>query len=177
MVYEELRHLARCRFAREPSGITLQPTALVHEAYLKLVRMNGTRKRWNSRAHFFAAAAEAMRRILVDEARRRRSQRRGGDRTKLVFEIVSVEYDGRSLQLDILDLDEALTVLENESHRTATVVKLLFFSGFSVDETAALMQLSPRTVGREWRYARAWLKKGLQSGETNTDGGRKKNAT
>jgi RNA polymerase sigma factor (TIGR02999 family) len=161
LVYDELRKLAAQRMARESPGQTLQATALVHEAYLRLVDADGTQQ-WNGRGHFFAAAAEAMRRILIERARRGRRIRHGGGARRLHLD----QLDSGQLQLeppddaaadDLLALDEALTRLEAEEPAAAAVVKLRCFTGLSVEDAAAALGVSPRTAKRHWAYAKAWL--------------------
>jgi RNA polymerase sigma factor (TIGR02999 family) len=153
LVYEQLRAIAQNRMREERSSHTLQATALVHEAYMKLI---GDREvGFASRAHFFGAAAEAMRRVLIDHARRRDSQKRGAGRSPSPLSVVDLAADNNPAE--ILALDEALTKLESEDHRAAEVVRLRFFAGLGVDETAELLELSPRTVAREWSFARARL--------------------
>ena len=154
LVYDELRKLAAQQLAHEKPGQTLQATALVHEAYLRLVDAGET-QRWNSRGHFFAAAAEAMRRILVDAARRRRSQKRGGPLERI--ELPDPPADARHDPVDLLALDEALQRLEAQHPEKAQVVKLRFFAGCSLEDTAQLLGISRATVQRHWAYARAWL--------------------
>lgn len=153
-VYDELRRLAAQKLAREASGQTLQPTALVHEAYLRLVGQ-GEEQHWDGRGHFFAAAAEAMRRILIDKARRKRRAKHGGGRQR-------VEFDDATLAEelpfeDLLALDEALTRFAAQEPVKADLVKLRFFAGFSIDEAADLLGISRATAKRYWVYARAWL--------------------
>ncbi len=160
-VYDELRRLARARIAREPAGLTLQPTALVHEAYLRLAG-DGTDRRWDRRGHFFAAAAIAMRRILVERARHYRRVKHGGTQQR-------VELDLESPALapalpDVLAVDEALTRLEQIDPPKARVVLLRYFAGLTIEETAAAMDLSPATVKNEWAFARAWLHDVLSTG-------------
>jgi RNA polymerase sigma factor (TIGR02999 family) len=153
-VYEELRRLARARLAREPDGLTLQPTALVHEAYVRLAG-GGTERRWDRRGHFFAAAAIAMRRILVERARHYRRIKHGGTQQR-----VELDFDSPALAPalpDVLAIDEALTRLEQIDPPKAQVVLLRYFAGLTVEETAAAMELSPATVKNEWAFARAWL--------------------
>ena len=155
LVYEELRKLAAQRLAGEKPGQTLQPTALVHEAYLRLVG-TGTAPHWNGRGHFFAAAAEAMRRILVDAARRKSRLRHGGGRKRVALE------EGCSLvdpppDDDLLALDDALARLEAGQPEAAAVVKLRYFAGLTAEEAAAALDLSLRTANRHWAFARAWL--------------------
>ncbi len=154
LVYDELRRLAAQKLAREKPGQTLQPTALVHEAYLRLV---GEEKGgcWDSRGHFFAAAAEAMRRILVELARRKSSQRHGGkwQRCELGIGDRATEPVGD----DVLDLDAALVKLSGVDEQTAELVKLRVFGGMTIEEVAQYQRISPRTAKRSWAYARAWL--------------------
>jgi RNA polymerase sigma factor (TIGR02999 family) len=158
-VYDELRKLARARLARERQPHqTLQPTALVHEAYL---RVSGQRpeQNWDRRGHFFAAAALAMRRILVERARhyQRIKHGSGAERVDLDSEIVRVDPS----LIDLVAVDEALTLLEQADPRKAQVVTLRYFAGLSVEETAAALDLSPATVKNEWTFARAWLYRAL----------------
>ena len=154
LIYEELRRLARSRMARERPGQTLQATALVHEAYLRLV--GDTDLGWDSRGHFFASAAEAMRRILIERARRRGRLRHGGDLVKATFDEGAV-VGGPAPGDDIEALDEALTRLERQDAKMAQIVKLRYFAGLTVAETAAVMDVAPRSVNRLWTAARAWL--------------------
>jgi RNA polymerase sigma factor (TIGR02999 family) len=153
LVYDELRKLAAQKLAQEKPGQTLQATALVHEAYLRLVDVEKV-QHWNSRGHFFAAAAEAMRRILVDEARRKRRPKHGGDRQRIDL--------GEAHSLDepddkLLALDEALSRLAEEEPAKAELVKLRYFTGLSLEEAAACLGISPATAKRYWTVARAWL--------------------
>jgi RNA polymerase sigma factor (TIGR02999 family) len=159
LVYDELRRLAAVRMAEETVGHTLQPTALVHEAYLRLVGTSDA-PQWQSRGHFFAAAAQAMRRILIESARRKLGPERGGEfsRKELDFD-VPAEF-GRPDQL--LDLDEAIDRLSAVDSRVAEIVKLRFFAGLSVPEVALALNISPRTVDSDWAYARAWLIEALR---------------
>ena len=152
-VYEELRKLAHARMARLKPGQTLQPTALVHEAYLRLVK--GGDPDWDNRGHFFAAAAEAMRRIVIDRARRAASLKRGGDRVQITLS--AVPGGGVPKAEDLLAVDDALGRLEEQDPRMAEVVKLRYFAGLTQDETAAVMDVSRRTVNRLSTAARAWL--------------------
>jgi RNA polymerase sigma factor (TIGR02999 family) len=155
LVYDELRRLAAQRLAQEKPGQTLQATALVHEAYIRLVDSEQAQQ-WNSRGHFFAAAAEAMRRILVDQARQKRSQRRGGNYQRI--ELSSVEPAARSKKLDVLALDEALGQLAAHDPRAAELVKLRFFAGLTVHEAGAALGVSIATAENDWAYAKSWLK-------------------
>lgn len=153
LVYEELRVLARAQLRHEREDHSLQVTALVHEAYLRL--LGGSHPPWNDRRHFFRAAAEAMRRILIEHARKRSRIKRGGGS-------VRVELSGVHLALEqdpdqLLALDEAIRRLEEQDPKAADVVRLRFFAGLSVEETARATGLSERTVKREWAFARAWL--------------------
>jgi RNA polymerase sigma factor (TIGR02999 family) len=161
IVYDELRRLAAQKLAGEPPGQTLQPTALVHEAYIRLVAseerqpQEGKAQHWDNRGHFFAAAAEAMRRILVESARRRRSLKRGG-------ELVRQELDEALLAApqpreDLVALDEALNKLAAVDPTAAQLVQLRYFAGLAIPEAAQALGVSPRTADRMWAYARAWL--------------------
>jgi RNA polymerase sigma factor (TIGR02999 family) len=154
LVYDELRKLAVQRLAQERPGHSLEPTALVHDVYIRLV--DGERNRtWDSRGHFFAAAAEAMRRILVERARRHASQKRGGEWERVPLPDVPRDSDGNSV--DLLSLDDALTELEKKHPQKAQIVKLRFFAGKSLEETAQLLGISRATTQRHWLFARAWL--------------------
>ena len=159
LVYDELRKLAAHRLAREKPGQTLQATALVHEAYLRL--LDGREPRpWSGRGHFFAAAAEAMRRILVENARRKQSLKGGGGRQREdleAIELTAADSPVASTALDLLALDEALARLERDEPRKAEVVKLRFFAGLTMPEIAQSLDLSLATVERYWTYARTWL--------------------
>jgi RNA polymerase sigma factor (TIGR02999 family) len=162
LVYEELRTLARRRLAEEPPGHTLQATALVHEAWLRLVGPEGEGEPWNGRGHFFGAAARAMRRILVERARRRAGLRHGGALKRVeLTENVAV---GDEESLDLLALDAALVRLEALEARKAEVVGLRFFAGLSVEEAARALDVSPGTVKNDWNFARAWLHRELERG-------------
>ena len=161
LVYDQLRAIARQRMAQEHAGHTLQATALVHEAYLRLV--GGKEVAWENRAHFYRAAAEAMRRILIEHARKRGRVKRGGDRHRAPVSVadLAVKQDFE----EIVAVDDAIRRLEEEDAEAASVVRLRFFAGLSVEETARTLDLSPRTVAREWAYARAWLHDVLRTGE------------
>lgn len=154
LVYEELRRLASVRLAQEPSGKTLQPTALVHEAFLRLVDVKTVQK-WDSRGHFFAAAAEAMRRILVESARRKRRQKRGGDRQREVLDDEALAAPAEDERL--LELDAALEKLQAAHPRQAELVKLRYFAGLTNEQAAEALGISVATADRDWAYARAWL--------------------
>jgi RNA polymerase sigma factor (TIGR02999 family) len=154
LVYDELRKLAAAKLAHEKPGQTLQATALVHEAYLRLVDVEKAQQ-WDSRGHFFAAAAEAMRRILVDKARKKSAQKRGGAHRRIDFDgsaIVAPDSD-----IDLTALDEALTTLGETDSRAAELVQLRFFAGLTIPQAADVLGVSPRTADQIWCYARAWL--------------------
>lgn len=157
IVYDELRRLAASALRRERPDHTLQPTALVHEAYLRLA--DEPDARWENRAHFLAVAAQAMRRILVDHARGRNALKRGSGESLRPLEGIDVEAAGADATIDLLVLDEALARLASLDARQARVVELRFFGGLTVEETAAVTGLSERTVKREWQMARAWLRR------------------
>src|SRR6266496_2745830 len=154
LVYDELRKLAAGRMAQEKPGQTLQATALVHDAYLRLVDVERA-QHWNSRGHFFAAAAEAMRRILVDNARRKQSKKRGGDRVRLDLDQLAAATSERLD--DVLDIDAALVGLASADPQAAELVKLRYFAGLSIPQAAAALGVSPRSADFLWAYARAWL--------------------
>jgi RNA polymerase sigma factor (TIGR02999 family) len=154
LVYEELRRLAARRLAQEKPGQSLLATALVHEAYLRLVDVNKA-QHWNSRNHFFAAAAEAMRRILIEKARKRRRLKRGGDRQRL--DLDAVELSAQEAPEDLLALDEALSQLAQKHPEKAELVKLRYFAGLTVDKAAEVLGIAPSTADRHWTFARAWL--------------------
>jgi RNA polymerase sigma factor (TIGR02999 family) len=163
LVYEELRQLAAQRLAHEKPGQTLQATALVHEAYLRLVGPEDGQL-WAGRAHFFAAAAEAMRRILVESTRRKRAEKHGGG---------LVRHDAQDIQVpitepreDVMALDEALTKLEQTDATAAKLVSLRYFAGLTLGESATVLDISPRTADRLWAYARAWLHRQIRNNET-----------
>ena len=163
IVYEELRKLARARLSKEKPGQTLQPTMLVHEAYLRLVD-NDQAQKWNSRGHFFGAAAEAMRRILVENARRKQSLKRGGQARHLELDpaLAAIENPFE----DLLDLDQAMTRLEQEWPKNAQLVKLRYFAGLTIPEASKAMGISTATAERYWRFARAWLHSQLKSDDS-----------
>jgi RNA polymerase sigma factor (TIGR02999 family) len=153
LVYEELRRLAGHKMSLQPPGQTLQATALVHEAYLRL--LGNEEKRWESRRQFFSAAAEAMRHILIDRARRRMRVRHGENSARVALDDVEIAVPARDET--ILQLDEALEALALTSREQADIVKLRFFAGFTEPEIADALNLSERTVQRQWSYAKAWL--------------------
>jgi len=162
LVYDQLRKLASHKMANQPPGQTLQPTALVHEAWLRLV--GGGERHWNSRGHFFAAAAEAMRRILIEAIRRKQSQQRGGNWQR-------IELDESTLVLErpaseMLDIDAALEKLGREDALAADLVKLRYFVGFTLPEAAEALSISTRTADRLWAYARSWLRQELKQDES-----------
>jgi RNA polymerase sigma factor (TIGR02999 family) len=160
LVYDELRNLAEHRMKGESPDHTLEPTALVHEAYIRLV--GKADPGWQNRAHFFAAAAEAMRRILIDSARRKSRLRHGGNHAKV--ELVDQVLTGLGDRVDLLAMDEALAKLELEDAAKAKLVKLRFFAGLSVEEAAAILEISRATADRWWSYARAFLYCEMKSG-------------
>jgi RNA polymerase sigma-70 factor (ECF subfamily) len=166
LVYDELRRLASAFMRRERPGHTLQSTALVHEAYLKLSDQKNVS--WQNRAHFFAVAAQLMRRILVDHARARLAQKRGARPEMIQVDEAYAFTPERSN--DLLALDEALNRLGEEDARTLQVVELRFFGSLTVEETAEAMGISPRTVKREWSFGRAWLKAALEAKAKTSDG-------
>jgi RNA polymerase sigma factor (TIGR02999 family) len=155
LVYEELRKLATVKLAQEKPGQTLEATALVHEAYLRLVNVEKARH-WDSRGHFFAAAAQAMRRILVDQARHKQSRKAGGQIRRLELSEVPPEWNGPDL--DLVALDEALERLAQHDSRAAEVVELRFFAGLTVAEAATALSVSVATVENDWAYAKSWLR-------------------
>ena len=166
LVYDELRQLAAARMAAEPPDQTLQATALVHEAYLRLVG-RGDDNRWDSRGHFFAAAAEAMRRILVDAARRKKREQHGGDRRRVELDDVpAVPPHSRD---DLLALDAALTRLAAEDAQAARLVELRHFAGLTVPEAAQVLGISPRTADRIWAFARAWLHREISNNAAESE--------
>jgi len=166
LVYNELRKLAAHKLAQEKPGQTLEATALVHEAYPRLVASEKVaqasaprEQHWNSRGHFFAAAAEAMRRILVDNARRKQSQKRGGDRVCLDLDQLAAATSERID--DVLDIDAALVELAQADPQAAELVKLRYFAGLSIPQAAVTLGVSPRSADFLWAYARAWLLRSL----------------
>lgn len=162
LVYDELRKLAAAKLANEEPGQTLQATALVHEAYLRLVDVEKV-QRWDSRGHFFAAAAEAMRRILIEQARRKKTVRAGGELDRI--ELSGLEPLIEVPIADLLALDEALAKLEQKDPRKAKLVKLRFFAGLSNQQAAALLGVSTSTADLDWAYAKSWLSLEMSGGE------------
>jgi RNA polymerase sigma factor (TIGR02999 family) len=155
LVYDELRTLAAQRMAEERPDHTMQPTALVHEAYLRLVEGAQPHAGWDSRGHFFAAAAEAMRRILVDAARTRSARKRGGAWKRI--DLNSVDLAQRAAPDDLLELDDTLDKLARQDPVASQIVKLRFFAGLSIDQAAEMLELSRTTAYERWAFARAWL--------------------
>jgi RNA polymerase sigma factor (TIGR02999 family) len=158
LVYDELRKLAAQRLSQEKPGQTLQATALVHEAYLRLVDTEQAQQ-WNSRGHFFAACAEAMRRILIDNARRKQADKRGGGRQRI--EVDGVTVAAPEHHDDLLELDQALSELAAADPQAAELVKLRYFAGLSVPQAAEALGVAPRTANFLWAYARVWLRRRL----------------
>jgi RNA polymerase sigma factor (TIGR02999 family) len=161
LVYQELRLLAAQKLSYEPPGQTLQATALVHEAYLRLV--GNEEQEWDNRGHFFKAAAEAMRRILIENARRKKSLKRGGGHSKVDFLDTDLPIQGPSD--DLLALDECLTKLSKKNPSLAEVIKLYYFAGLTLDQVAAIQNTSRLTAGKHLTYGRAWLHRELSKGE------------
>jgi RNA polymerase sigma factor (TIGR02999 family) len=161
LVYDELRKLAAQKLARETPGQTLQPTALVHEAYLRLVGED-QEQHWDSRGHFFAAAAEAMRRILVESARQKASLKRGGDRDRVdVADCLLAAPESRE---DLVALDAALTKLAETDKQAAELVQLRYFAGLPIREISEILGMAPRTADRVWAFAKAWLHQEIEGG-------------
>lgn len=159
LVYQELRRLAAVKLSQEKSGQTLQATALVHDAYIRLVDVEKA-QHWNSRRHFFMAAAESMRRILVENARRKQQIRRGGKMQRIPVDAVEIVADG--LSEDLQALDESLRRLEELDSDAASVVKLRYFAGMTMSQAAEALGVSLRTAERNWTYARSWLHRDMQ---------------
>jgi RNA polymerase sigma factor (TIGR02999 family) len=164
LTYQELRRIAGHMMAGERDGHTLQPTALIHEAYLRLVGPAGEQPDWDCRAHFFTAAAEAMRWILIDHARRNLALKRGGDRERIRgdgAELDGAEFETEHPPEELIAIDEALKKLEIENPQAVEVVKLRYFAGMTVPEVATVLGIAPRTVDRTWQGAKAWLSREL----------------
>ena len=155
LVYDELRKLAAARLKHEKPGQTLDATALVHEAYLRLVAVDAQGQHWNGRAHFFGAAAEAMRRILLNRARDKNREKRGGRLRRINFDEIQIAMDTPSQEL--IALDEAIEALLQEDRLTGELVKLPFFAGLTIKQAAEMLRMSVRTANRQWAYARAWI--------------------
>jgi len=156
LVYDELRGIAQAMFVRQPAGHTLQPTAVVHEAWMKVA---GSDQGWEGRSHFFAVAARAMRQVLTDHARARRTDRRGKGWHKVTFD---ERLGEETRDYDLIDLDDALQRLQQANERHARVVELRLFAGLTVDEVAKVLGVTPRTIKLDWRSARAWLRHALE---------------
>ena len=161
LVYQELRALATHKLAQERPGQPLPPTALVHEAYIRLVKAEA--QDWNSRNHFFMAAAEAMRRILVENARRKQTLKKGGDRQRV--DIDEGQFAVEAASEDLVALDEALTRLSEEDQAVADFIKLRYFAGLSLNQAAQALKISKRTAARHWAYGRVWLLREMTKGE------------
>jgi RNA polymerase sigma factor (TIGR02999 family) len=166
LVYDELRKLAAQKLAQENPGQTLQATALVHEAYLRLVDTERIQS-WDSRGHFFAAAAEAMRRILIENARRKQTGKHGGKRSRTAIDKVEIESEAPTE--DVLALDEALTKLADEDPLKARLVNLRYFAGLSVEDAAKVLGISRATADRHWHYAKVWLYCTLHGNDLSPD--------
>lgn len=164
-IYQELRRLAESYMRREAAHHTLQPTALVHEAYFKLIDQN--RVQWQNRSHFFGVAAQLMRRILIDHARKRRASKRGGSQIRLSFDDAIQVAAADNSRPDLLALEEAMEKLEALSPRQAKVVELRYFGGLNIEETAEVLKTSPATVKRDWSMAKAWLFREIKDGLGN----------
>ena len=161
LVYEELRLLAAQKLSQERPGQTLQATALVHEAYIRLVK--GADQNWNSSGHFFIAAAEAMRRILVENARRKRRLKRGGNQERLPLDESAITTDKQDI--DLLALDEALAKFGLDDPEKANLVKLRYFAGLTINQAAEILGISQPTANRHWSYARSWLFREISKGD------------
>jgi RNA polymerase sigma factor (TIGR02999 family) len=161
LVYEELRLLAAQKLSQERPGQTLQATALVHEAYIRLVEAKS--QNWNSRNHFFIAAAEAMRRILVENARRKRRLKRGGNQERLPLDEATITTDKQDI--DLLSLDEALAKFDVDDPEKANLVKLRYFAGLTISQSAEVLRISVPSANRHWSYARSWLIREISKGD------------
>lgn len=162
LVYQELRKLAAAKLSNEKPGQTLQPTMLVHEAYVRLVDVEQPQQ-WNGRGHFFGAAAEAMRRILVEKARRKESQKHGGQMQRVELDVAAAAIENPVD--DLLALDEALTRFEQQWPEKAKLVKMKYFAGLTIPEASEAMSISTATAERHWKFARAWLHSQLKSSD------------
>lgn len=163
VVHAELRRIARVHMRREARELTLQPTALVNEVYLRLIDLRDLD--WQDRAHFFAMASRLVRRVLVDAGRARRADKRGGSQVRVTLDEARVGAAAPARDPDVLALDEALTNLASHDARKAQVVELRYFGGLSVEETAAVLGISAETVFRDWRFAKLWLRRALTKGD------------
>ena len=163
MAYLELKRIAANQMKNEREGHTLQPTALVHEAYLRLAGPDGKERDWKSRGHFFSAAAEAMRRILIDHARKKSTLKRAGDQIRTTWN--EEEFEAAEPSERVLLLNEALDRLEEQNPEFARIVKLHYFAGLSIPETAAALEVSPSTIDRKWRAAKTWLYREISRSE------------
>lgn len=167
VVYDQLRAIAQRQISMEKPGNTLQATALVHEAYLRLLGLHSID--WKSRGHFYAAAAEAMRRVLIDHARMKGAKKRGGDWARAVANVCDLAADDRLGEF--LSLDDAIAGLQNEDERAATVVRLRFYAGLTLEQTAEALGVSRSSVDRDWAFARAWLMRTLEEEHGGTSAG------
>ena len=163
LAYDELRRIAANKMKGERAGHTLQPTALVHEAYLRLLKPDGSQPKWNSKGHFFVAAAEAMRRILIESIRRKQALKRGGDLARTEWD--EAQYEMEVAPENILVVHEALASLEKSHPELAKVVLMRYFAGMSIEETASSLELSTATIERQWRAARAWLQREISASD------------
>jgi RNA polymerase sigma factor (TIGR02999 family) len=166
LLYDELRRLAARKMTQESPGQTLEATALVHEAYLRLVDVEHPQL-WNSRGHFFAAAAEAMRRILVERTRHKRTLKAGGNHHRV--ELVDIALASAGPDLDLLALNEALDKLEKQDQRMAQIVKLRFFAGLTIESAAEMLGISTSTADNDWVYARSWLRLEMRRGDDSNN--------
>lgn len=162
LVYQELRQLAAARLSKELPGQTLQATALVHEAYLRLI--GAEEQNWTGRGHFFSAAAEAMRRILIDNARRKKSLKGGGGQQRIGLDEAVVAEDDKTSPDELIALDDALMKLSEKDEVSANLIKLRFFAGLTMEQAADILGIPRRTADRNWAYARAWLYKEINKG-------------
>ena len=167
LVYDELRQLAAARMSGENAGHTLQATALVHEAWIKLASPEGESLQWNGRRHFYAAASDAMRRILIDHARRKMAERRGGDWLRITFG--DQEAPHSATPPEMIDLNDALDRLAEIDEEKASVAKLRLFGGLTVEEIALTLEISPATIKRRWSYVKAWLSRELKRDDTKVE--------
>ena len=163
-VYDDLRKLAASKLAHEPPGQTLQATALVHEAFLRLI--GNEQQEWDHRGHFFMAAAEAMRRILVDNARKKQAIKRGGDLKRADMELDRI--DSPQEDQELLALHEALTLFEQKDPRAAQLVKLRYFTGLTIEQSAEMLEISVATANRDWTYARSWLHNAIRDNSSES---------